>query len=70
MFYEFEHLGSPDYLKFEEGEKLMLYYYNPDKDVIEWCKNQNRWFSQINIEPLLEEYDRSYFQELLDDWKI
>ena len=29
-----------------------------------------RWFSQINIEPLLGEYDRSYFQELLDDWKI
>ena len=44
--------------------------YEADQNVIEWCKNHNRWFSQINIEPLLGEYDRSYFQELLDDWKI
>lgn len=44
--------------------------YEADKDVIEWCKKHNRWFSQINIEPLLGEYDSSYFQELLDDWKI
>ena len=44
--------------------------YEAEKDVIEWCKKHNRWFSQINIEPLLGEYDSSYFQELLDDWKI
>ena len=44
--------------------------YEADQNVIEWCKKHNRWFSQINIEPLLGEYDRSYFQELLDDWKI
>ena len=44
--------------------------YEADQNVIEWCKNHNRWFSQISIEPLLGEYDRSYFQELLDDWKI
>lgn len=44
--------------------------YEADNDVIEWCKKHNRWFSQINIEPLIGEYDRSYFQDLLDDWKI
>ena len=44
--------------------------YEAEKDVIEWCKKHDRWFSQINIEPLLGEYDSSYFQELLDDWKI
>ena len=44
--------------------------YEADQNVIEWCENHNRWFSQISIEPLLGEYDRSYFQELLDDWKI
>lgn len=44
--------------------------YEAEKNVIEWCKKHNRWFSQINIEPLLGEYDSSYFRELLDDWKI
>lgn len=44
--------------------------YEAENDVIEWCQKRNRWFSQINIEPLLGEYDHSYFQELLDDWKI
>ena len=41
-----------------------------EKDVVEWCEKHNRWFSKFNIEPLLGEYDSSYFQELLDDWKI
>lgn len=44
--------------------------YEADKDVIEWCKNQNRWLSQISIEPLLGEYNSTYFKDLLDDWKI
>jgi len=44
--------------------------YEAEKDVIEWCEKHDRWFSKFNIEPLLGEYDRSYFQELLDDWKI
>ena len=44
--------------------------YEADKEVIQWCKKQNRWIGQINVDPLLGEYDRSYFQDLLDDWKI
>ena len=44
--------------------------YEVEKDVIEWCEKHNRWFCKLNIEPLLREYDSSYFQELLDDWKI
>ena len=44
--------------------------YEANKDVIQWCQKHNRWISQINIDPLLGEYDRSYFQDLLDDWKI
>ena len=44
--------------------------YEAEKDVVAWCEKHNRWFSQISVEPLLGEYERSYFQELLDDWKI
>lgn len=44
--------------------------YEADGNVVEWCKKHDRWFSKINIKPLLEEYDSLYFQELLDDWKI
>ena len=44
--------------------------YEADKNVVEWCKKHDRWLTQINIEPLLGEYDVFYFQELLDDWKI
>jgi len=44
--------------------------YEADKDVIQWCKEHDRWISQINVEPLLGEYDHSYFKERLDDWKI
>ena len=44
--------------------------YEAKRDVVEWCEKHNRWFASFNIEPLLGEYDRSYFQELLDDWKI
>ena len=43
--------------------------YEADKNVVEWCQKHDRWLSQINIEPLLGEYDSFYFQELLDDWK-
>lgn len=45
-------------------------HYEANKRVIEWCKEQNRWLSKINIEPLLGEYDPAYFQDMLDDWKI
>ena len=44
--------------------------YEANQRIIEWCKKHDRWLSQINIEPLLGEYDSFYFQELLDDWKI
>ena len=44
--------------------------YEDDKNVVEWCQKHDRWLSQINIEPLLGEYDSFYFQELLADWKI
>lgn len=45
-----------------------LYEANPR--VIQWCNKHNRWMSQINVTPLLNEYDSSYFKEMLDDWKI
>ena len=44
--------------------------YEANTETIQWCQKHDRWLSQINIEPLLGEYDSFYFQELLDDWKI
>ena len=44
--------------------------YEANTEIMQWCKKHGRWFCQINIEPLLGEYDRSYFEELLHDWKI
>lgn len=44
--------------------------YEADADIIEWCKLHDRWLSQINISPLLGEYDPAYFKDMLDDWKI
>ena len=45
-------------------------HYEANQRVDKWCKEQNRWLSQINVEPLLGEYDHKYFKEMLDDWKI
>ena len=44
--------------------------YEANKDVIEWCKEHDRWFCKINVELLLGEYDPAYFRDMLDDWKI
>ena len=38
MFYEFEHLGSPDYLKFEEGESFAEVYDRASKALLEVVK--------------------------------
>ena len=51
-------------------ELLMPPHYEANKNVIEWCKEQNRWLSRIYAEPLLSEYDPAYFKDMLDDWKI
>ena len=42
--------------------------YLTDKKVIEWCKENERFYSSLSIEPLIGEYKRSYFRELLRDW--
>lgn len=44
--------------------------YEVNEEVIRWCKKHDRWISKISVEPLLGEYDPSYFQDMLDDWKI
>lgn len=38
------------------------------RDVIDWCKEMDCFFSLLNIKPLLGEYKRSYFSEMLRDW--
>lgn len=45
----------------------LLFHETPG--VAGWCAAHQIPFSAINPEPLLGEYDRSYFEELLDDWK-
>ena len=39
-------------------------------DVITWAEKHEYFWSQLNIEPLLNSYNRGYFEELLDDWRM
>ena len=34
-----------------------------------YCKEDNIFYSRLYIAPLLEEYNRRYFSEMLKDWK-
>lgn len=34
-----------------------------------YCKEQNIFYSRLFAEPLLGEYKRAYFREMLRDWK-
>jgi len=42
--------------------------FSQNTDVIKWCKENDCFFSFLNIQPLLDEYDSSYFEEMLNDW--
>ena len=42
--------------------------YLTDNRVVEWCKENDCFCSFISIEPLIGEYRRSYFREMLRDW--
>lgn len=61
-----------------------LFKDNPEKGVIidiicdfedrniekrKYCKDNNLFYSCLYIEPLLGEYKRSYFSEMLKDWR-
>lgn len=39
-----------------------------DDKVVDWCKSHDCFYSFLNIELLLGEYNLSYFRELLHDW--
>ena len=39
-----------------------------DKKVIEWCNNNDYFWSFLNIKPLIGNYDSSYFRAMLEDW--
>ena len=39
-----------------------------DNRVADWCKEMDCFYSFLNIEPLIGEYRRSYFREMLRDW--
>lgn len=69
---------------FEFSFFAFLYKENPKKGVIidiisdsdnrnidkmKYCKENNLFYSCLYIEPLLGEYKRSYFSEMLKDWR-
>lgn len=42
--------------------------FRSNPEIIEWCEQNNCFYSFINVKTLLGEYKRSYFRELLRDW--
>lgn len=44
--------------------------FETNKELAEICVKKHMWYSFLNVELLTGKYDRDYFQELLDDWKI
>ena len=47
-------ISPPDYLR--------------NREIVEWCKQAECFCTFVNIEPLLKEYDASYFRAMLRDW--
>lgn len=41
-----------------------------EAEIKDWCRENKYFCSSLNVEPLLWEYKRSYFRELLRDWKV
>lgn len=39
-----------------------------DKQVVDWCKERDCFYSFLNIELFTKNYNRSYFREMLHDW--
>lgn len=39
-----------------------------DEEIVEWCEQNDCFWSFINVELLQGEYDASYFREMLLDW--
>ena len=44
-------------------------FENSNIEKRKYCKENNLFYSCLYIEPLLGEYKRSYFCEMLKDWK-
>ena len=44
--------------------------YRCDSRLIKWCKENQVFYSCLNIVPLLNTFDKRYFRELLQDWKL
>lgn len=40
-----------------------------NKQKAEYCRAHNIFYSSLALEPLLQEYKRSYFREMLRDWR-
>ena len=58
----------------ENGQKgvvidIICEFENSDIKKHKYCKANNIFYSCLYITPLLGEYKRSYFSEMLKDWK-
>ena len=42
--------------------------FKTDNSIIEWCKQNNYFYSFLNIELIVGEYKPAYFREMLRDW--
>lgn len=56
----------------QNGAVICLMGDEPEKklQIKQWCAEHNCFWSFLNTEVLSEEYKRSYFRELLRDWKV
>jgi len=65
VFGYIDHYGS------KNGTVVCLFAsvdYDVEQEVLAWCRQMECFVSFISIEPLLGEYKRSYFREMLRDW--
>lgn len=55
----------------ERGVIIDVIFNYEDRNIEKrkYCEDNNLFYSYLYIEPLLGEYKRSYFSEMLKDWK-
>lgn len=48
---------------------IICHFEDEDVEKLNYCKENNIFYSRLNVTPLLGEYDASYFCEMLEDWE-
>lgn len=53
----------------DEKQDIISNVNEIDKKKMEYCSQNHIFYSQLFLDSLLGEYNRSYFREMLKDWK-